>query len=142
MSILKWQVNSSSNFASFFIVMTRNSFLDFKLILFLLWIKGSHQNPNFETFKCSGENLPYSCHFPNHKPVFLQILHHLSESWKLTPLYFLGQTLNTLHNWSKWKCTFWGLASAQVKFHEIPVTFEAKDQFFFQILHQSSVLLS
>ena len=31
--------------------------VDFKLILFLHWIKGSHQNPNFETFNCSGENL-------------------------------------------------------------------------------------
>ena len=88
MSILKWQVNSSSNFASFFIVMTHNSSVDFKLIPFLLWIKGSHQSPNFETFKCSGENLAYfSCHFPNHKSGFLQILHH-PVSWKITPLYF------------------------------------------------------
>ena len=31
--------------------------VDFKLILFLHWIKGSHQNPNFQTFNCSGENL-------------------------------------------------------------------------------------
>ena len=39
-----------------------------KLILFLLWIKESHQSPNFETLMCSGENLPYSsCHFPNYK---------------------------------------------------------------------------
>ena len=51
------KVNSSSNFASFFIVMADNSSVDFKLILFQLWITGSHQNPNFETFKCSGENL-------------------------------------------------------------------------------------
>ena len=44
--------------------------VNFKLILFQLWIKGSHQNLNFETFKCSGENLPYSsCHFPNHNSV-------------------------------------------------------------------------
>ena len=57
MSVLKWQVNSSSNFASFFIVMTHNSSVNFKLILFLLWIKGFHQSPNFDTFKCSSENL-------------------------------------------------------------------------------------
>ena len=69
-STLKWQVNSSSKFALFFIVMTDNSSVDFKLILFQLWIKGPHQNPNFEIFKCSGENLLYSsCHFSNHKPV-------------------------------------------------------------------------
>ena len=47
--------------------MTDNSSVDFKLILFKVWIKGSHQNLNFE---CSGKNLPYSlCHFPNHKSV-------------------------------------------------------------------------
>ena len=33
--------------------MTHNSSVDFKLILFLLWIKGSHQYPNFETLSCS-----------------------------------------------------------------------------------------
>ena len=69
-SILKWPVNSFSNFASFFIAMTHNSSMDCKLILFLLWIKGSYQSPNIETFKCSGENLPYSSfHFPNHKKI-------------------------------------------------------------------------
>ena len=47
MSILNWQVNSFSNFTSFFNVMTHNSPLSFKLIHFLLWIKGSHQGPNF-----------------------------------------------------------------------------------------------
>ena len=40
--------------------MTDNSSVDFKLISFEVWIKGSHQNPNFE---CSGKNLPYSRHF-------------------------------------------------------------------------------
>ena len=47
MSILNWQVNSSSNFALFFTVMTQNSPVNFKLIHFLLWIKGSYQSPNF-----------------------------------------------------------------------------------------------
>ena len=40
--------------------MTDNSSVNFKLMLFQLWIKGSDQNPNFETFKCSGE----ICHIP------------------------------------------------------------------------------
>ena len=94
MSILKSQFNSSSNFASFFITMTYNSSMYFKLILFLLWIKGSNQNPNFETLKCSCENLLYSSrHFPNHKSVFLQILHHPSVSWKITPLYFFRSNI-------------------------------------------------
>ena len=91
MSILKWQVNSSSNFALFFIVMTHNSSVNSKLIHFLLWTKWSHQSSNFDTFKCSAENLPNSlCHFPSNKSVFLQILHHSSMSWEITPLYFLS----------------------------------------------------
>ena len=65
-----------------------NSSLNFKLVHFLLWIKRSHQSHNFETFEYFGENLPdSSCYFPNHKSVFLRILHHSSVSWKITPLY-------------------------------------------------------
>ena len=91
MSILKWQVSSSSIFVSFFIVMTHNSSVNFKLIHFLLWTKGSHQSSNFDTFKCSGKNLPNSSfHFPSSKSVFLQILHHSSVSWKITPVYFFS----------------------------------------------------
>ena len=44
-SSLSWQTSSSVNF---------------KFIHFQLWIKGSHQNPNFETLKSSGE----ICHIP------------------------------------------------------------------------------
>ena len=97
MSIFKRQVSSSSIFVSFFIVMTHNSFANFKVIHFLLWAKGSHQSSNFDTFKCSGENLQNSsCHFPSNKSVFLQILYHSSMSWKITPLYFLVKAIYTL----------------------------------------------
>ena len=89
MSILKRQVSSSSVFLSFFIVMTHNSSLNFKVIHFLLWAKRSHQSSNFDTFECSGENLlNSSSHFPRNRSVFLQILDHSSVSWKITPLYF------------------------------------------------------
>ena len=89
MSVLKWKVNSSSNFALFFIVMTHNSYINFKVIPFLLWTKGSHQSSNFDTFKFSGENLPnFSGLFSNHSSVFLQNLHNSSVSWKITLLYF------------------------------------------------------
>ena len=88
LSVLKRQFKSFSIFESFFIIMTHKSSISFKLIHFLLWRKGSHQIPNFDTFECSDENLSnYSCHFPNHKSVFFQILHHSSMSWKMTPLY-------------------------------------------------------
>ena len=61
-------------FKFFFIVMTRNSSISFKVIDFLLWIKGSQQIPNFETFGCAGKNLSnFSCHFLNHKSVLIQI---------------------------------------------------------------------
>ena len=91
MSTLSWQVNSFSIFASFFDVIAHNSPVSFKLIYFLLCIKGPNESPNFKTFVCTGENSPnFSCHFPNHKSVFLQILHHPSMSWKITPLYFFS----------------------------------------------------
>ena len=81
MSVLKQQLNSSSNFELFFIVMTHNSSANFKVIPFLLWTKGSHQSPNFDFFKCSGENFPnFSSLFSNHKLVFLQNLHISSVS--------------------------------------------------------------
>ena len=47
MSILNWQVNYPSNFSSFFIVMTHNSSVNFKLINFLLEIKGPYKRTNF-----------------------------------------------------------------------------------------------
>ena len=77
MGILKQQVNSPSNFAPFLIVRTHESPVKIKLIHFLFWIKGSHQNLKFEIFKCSGKHLSYSSsHFPNHESVFLQTFHH------------------------------------------------------------------
>ena len=116
MSILKWQVYSSSNFASFFIVMTHNSSVNFKLIHFLLWIKGSHQSSNFETFKCSGENLLYSsCHFSNHKSVFLHIFYHSSVSWKITPLYFFRLNVIYFAQKEPIKVEVFRISSAQIK---------------------------
>ena len=91
MSILKREANSSSNFASFFFVMKNNSSVNFKLIDSLLWIKGSRQSANFETFECFGKNLPNSsCYFPNRRSVFLQILLHPPVSWNISPLYFFS----------------------------------------------------
>ena len=76
---------------------------------FLLWTTGSHKSTNFDTFKCFDENLiNSSCHFPNHKSVFLQNLDGSSVSWKyLQCLLFLGQKLYTLHEKDQSKCKFW-----------------------------------
>ena len=104
-SIFKRQVNSSPKFASFFVVITHNSSWNFKLKYFLLGIKGSHQSPNFETFKDSGENLPnFSSHFPDRNSVFFQILHHSSV---MQSLKFEKQTLgskNDMMNFINFTC--------------------------------------
>ena len=133
MSILKQQVNCSSNFASFFNAMTLNSSVNFKLIHFLLCIKGSLQSLNFETSKCSGENLPYSsCHFPKNKWVFLQVLHHSSVSWKITPLYFFRSNVKYFAQKEPIKAETLSTPSTQIKVHQILVSFETKNQFFFK----------
>ena len=93
-SILKWQLNSSSIFASFFIVMTHNSPVSFKLIYFQLWTKEFYQSPNFDTSKCFGENFPNSsCHFWKQKSVFLQILHQYSVQSNITSFYFFSSNI-------------------------------------------------
>ena len=80
MTILNWQVNSSWNFASFFIVTRHSSPVNFKLVHFLLWIKGSHQSPDYEIFECSAENLPNSSlHFWKHKPLFFKFCINLHQ---------------------------------------------------------------
>ena len=94
MSILNWKANSSSNFASFFIVMTHNFPVNFKLIHFQLQTKGCHQSAISETFKCSGENLSNSsCHCWKYKSVFLQILYQSSVSSNITPLHLLSSNI-------------------------------------------------
>ena len=138
MSVLKWKVNSSSNFALLFIVMTLNSSVNFKVIPFLLWTKGSHQNSNFDTFKCSGENLPnFPCLFSNHRSVFLQNLHNSSMSWKITPPYFCS--LNNIYFGHKESCKKkTDFLSARVKFCKVHVNLKATSQFLFNyciILH-------
>ena len=90
-SILKWQVNSSSNFASFFIVMTNNSPVNFKPIHFLILDK---RIPSKSQFRDFWKNLTNSsCHFRKLKSVFLQILHQCSVPSNITPLYFFNSSI-------------------------------------------------
>ena len=45
----------------------------------------------FETFKNSGQNSwNSSCQLWNDKPIPLQVLHHSSLSWQITPLWILS----------------------------------------------------
>ena len=133
MSILKWEISSCSSFESFFIVTAYNCAVNFKFIHFLLWANGSLQSSNFDTFKCSGENLPSSsCHFLNRKLVFLQSLHHSSVSWKITPLYFFSKTLYALVTSSEFKCNFLRHSSAWGKIcQNANVSFELTSQSLF-----------
>ena len=51
---------------------------------------------NFQTFGCSNESSPNSSsHFWNHttRSGFIQILHHRSVSWKISPLYFFSSNI-------------------------------------------------
>ena len=131
MSILNRQVNSSSNFASFFIVMTHNLSVNFKHIHFLLWIKGSYQSPNFETFKC---------HIPNQKSVFLEILYHSSVSWKITALYFFRSNVIYFAQMESIKGEIFRILSAQVKIHRILVIFEQQIRFSWNFASLFSVM--
>ena len=111
MSVLNWRVNSSSVLPPFLILMTHNSAVNLNLMHFQLWTKESHQSSNFETYKCSGENFSNSsCHFWKQKSVFLQILHDSLVSWKITLDFFRSK----IRRKNMWKCTFWGLLSAQI----------------------------
>ena len=101
---------------------------------FLLWT-GSHENTNFDIFKCFDENLlNLWCHFPNHISVFLQILHDSSVSWNILilPCTFLGQTLYNLHKRDQSKCKYFRLFSVQIKIHQILVISETKNKFLFK----------
>ena len=129
--ILNCQVNSYSNFASFFIVVTHSSPVNFKDIHFLLWVKGPSKSPHFETFVCTIENLSNSwCR----KSVFAQILHHSLVSWKITRPYFFSSNIYFVQEQPiELKCKFLRLSSAQVKIHQIPyVNLETASQFLFR----------
>ena len=76
-----------------------------------------YQSPNFDTFKCSGENLPnFSCLFSNHWSVFLQNLHNSLVSSKITPLYFCSSNNIYFGHKEPIKKFFLDFLSAQVKF--------------------------
>ena len=119
--------------------MTHNSSVNFKVIPFLLWTKGSHQSSNLETFKCSGENLSnFSCVFSNHWSLFLQNLHNSSVSLKTTPLYFFSSNSIYFGHKKPIKKKILDFSSARVKFCVVHVNFKTTSQFllnFCIILH-------
>ena len=118
MSALKWQVNSTSNFALFFIVLIHNSSVNFKIIHFLP-IKVRILTLSSALVKiCQISHVIFS----NYKLVFLQILHHSSVSWKITPVYFFSSNIIYFRHKEPIKTNF-RLSSSWVKSHRIPSQF-------------------
>ena len=88
MSILKWQVYSSPDFASLFSV-TKDTRLYFSTSNNIYLPQRGPLKWRFETFECLGQSLTNSSReFWNGKSFPLQILRHFSVSWKITLLYF------------------------------------------------------
>ena len=143
MSILEWQVNSISNFASFFIVLTHNSPQIFKLIHFLLCIKGSNESPNFENFLA----LVKICQIPHvvsqtTSQLSFKFLHQTLLSWNKAPLYPFRSNIIYFGQKQPIKCKFLRLSSSRVKIHQILyVNFETTSKFLFRFYNSSSVSL-
>ena len=134
MSVLNSQVNFFSNFASFFVVITHNSPVSFKLIYFLLCIKEPNKVPVLR-LSCA---LVKICQIP--LVIFQttsQFFFKFCITLKCHELYllctFLGQTLYTLHKRDQSKCNFFRLFSVRIKIHQILVIFESKNKFFFKV---------
>ena len=95
MSILKRQVNSSSDFSSFFSVITYKSSVSLQLMHFLLWTKGTNQSADFLDFLVLGskltkflsflrQNLNFSSNFA---PLF-DIMRHISSILSLAEILY------------------------------------------------------
>ena len=134
-SILNWQVKSSSNFASFFILITHNSPVNFNLMYFLFWIKGPNKSPNFQTFEGAVVKICQISHvileaqvsFPSSFVSIFSVIKHNSS------VVFLGETLCDLIKSSSLKCKFLRFLSVLVKIcQNCHVIFETTSNFFFK----------
>ena len=130
----------SSNFAPFFIVMTHNSFVNFKVIHFLLWIKRSHQSPNFEIFQVLwwkfaifllSFSKPEVCFSSNFASLFSVMKDNSSRLFLVKRYILYTKGTNQSRNFKNFECSgqnwpnschFWNNKSV-----------------FLRILHQSSV---
>ena len=87
----------------------------------------------FKIFECSGENLPKSsCHFPNHKEVFHQILHDSPVSWKITPQYLFRSKIFYFAQKGPIKMQILETFEALIKIQEVLVNFETTNWFLFK----------
>ena len=93
MSFFKPQVSFRLNFPTSFSVMIHNSSKIFLLKECMLWTKRDYQCTIFRLLGALMEvhPIPHAI-FETTRSRFIQILHHCSVSWKITPQYFLAQT--------------------------------------------------
>ena len=116
-SILKRQANSTSNFASFFIVMTHNSSVNINLYVFHFGLK----DPIKVTILRFSRALVKICHisqviFQTTGQLFVKFCITLQCHERQILCTFLCQTLNTLHNRNQWKYKFLRLQVLGSKF--------------------------
>ena len=104
---------------------------------------------NSSDFECPNESSPNSsCHFWSTGSGFIQILHHRSVSWKITPLYFFKLKPQIL--WTKivYRRDIFGLLNGGVKltkflmsFLEPRVSFSSNFASLFSFMEQNSSVL-
>ena len=93
----------------------------------------------FEIFNCSSQSLStFSCQFRTEKLIALQILHHSSLSWHLTPLQILSSYIFDFAKKDPIKFPILRLSSALLRIYQIPqVIFESTT--LFSILYDTSM---
>ena len=83
--------------------------------------------------------LPYSsCHFANHKSVFLQSLHHPSVSWKTTPMYFFRSNIKYFAQQEQMKVQVFEIFKCSGRISPNSCHFWNNRSVFLQILHHPS----
>ena len=130
------RVSFPLKFESSFIVMTHKSYEMFYLKHYMILTERAHQCTIFQTVSALLKIHPILyVIFATTMSGFIQSLRHCLVSSKITPLYFLAQTLYNLDKNSPSNEVF-ELLSDWVKTHKIPyVIFETTIQFFFKLCH-------
>ena len=82
----------------------------------------------------------FSCHFPNHQSVFLQILHNSSMSWKITPLYFFRSIVIYFAQGTNQSANFWDVWVLRSKFTKLLSFFKEQVSFSSNYVSLFSVL--
>ena len=112
MSFFKLRISLRLNFASSFSLMTHNYSEIPQFKNYILWTTRSQQYTAFQTF---------IFHTASSESIY--ILHHCPVSWKLTPVYFLAQTLYAFYKSSPSKCQFSNFPLLILKFTKSLMSF-------------------